>query len=300
MSINVTSNYCGEDSGLIIGKALLSGDTLDKQLLTILPEVKKSINVTAADMTNVVQPADCDFTALGDLNLVDRTLSPEEYKVNLEFCKLTLKNYWGAAQMQAGALNTDIPDNLADFILDYTAAKVAANIDTKIWQADSAGPDTFDGFLKKMFDDATVVDVTFTAVTLVNVITQIQLVYNAIPAAVCDDAEGVLIVSKDVAKFYKQAIAAASAEKYYIGDVPLDFLGTEICPIKGLPASTILWARKSNLFFGTDLMSDFNSAETIDMQKTLGSRNVRVLMAFSLDVQFAHGNEIVLHQNLFV
>ena len=54
-------------------------------------------------------------------------------------------------------------------------------------------------------------------------------------------------------------------------------------------------AQKSNLFFGTGLMSDYNLVKLIDMADTDGSKNVRVIMRFTAGVQYGIGSEIVLY-----
>ena len=54
-------------------------------------------------------------------------------------------------------------------------------------------------------------------------------------------------------------------------------------------------AQKSNLFFGTGLLSDHNEVKLIDMADIDGSQNVRVVMRFTAGVQYGVGSEIVLY-----
>jgi hypothetical protein len=54
-------------------------------------------------------------------------------------------------------------------------------------------------------------------------------------------------------------------------------------------------AEKSNLFFGTGLLSDQNEVKVIDMADIDGSQNVRVVMRFTAGVQYGIGSEIVLY-----
>ena len=54
-------------------------------------------------------------------------------------------------------------------------------------------------------------------------------------------------------------------------------------------------AQRSNLFFGTGLMSDYNLVKLIDMADLDGSKNVRVIMRFTAGVQYGIGSEIVLY-----
>jgi hypothetical protein len=60
--------------------------------------------------------------------------------------------------------------------------------------------------------------------------------------------------------------------------------------------NTAMAAQKSNLFFGTGLLSDyFNEAKIIDMSPIDGSQNFRVIMRYTAGVQYGIGSEIVLY-----
>jgi hypothetical protein len=54
-------------------------------------------------------------------------------------------------------------------------------------------------------------------------------------------------------------------------------------------------AEKSNLFFGTGLLSDTNEVKVIDMADIDGSQNVRVVVRFTAGIQHAIGGDIVLY-----
>jgi hypothetical protein len=54
-------------------------------------------------------------------------------------------------------------------------------------------------------------------------------------------------------------------------------------------------AEKSNLYFGTGLLSDHNEVKVIDMADLDGSQNVRIVMRFTAGVQYGIGSDIVLY-----
>ena len=54
-------------------------------------------------------------------------------------------------------------------------------------------------------------------------------------------------------------------------------------------------AQKSNLFFGTGLLSDHNEVKLIDMADIDGSQNVRVVMRMTAGVIHGVGSEVVLY-----
>ena len=100
MSVSLTTTYAGEFSGKYIAAALLSADTLDKGLITVMPNVKFKSVIQKAATDDIVKDASCDFqTGQGTLTLTEAILQPEEFQVNLDICKKTLHSSWEAEQM---------------------------------------------------------------------------------------------------------------------------------------------------------------------------------------------------------
>ncbi len=75
----------------------------------------------------------------------------------------------------------------------------------------------------------------------------------------------------------------------------LSFDGVKLFVANGLGDNKAVAAQKSNLFFGTGLLSDHNEVKVIDMADLDGSQNVRVVMRFTSGVQYGIGSEIVLY-----
>jgi hypothetical protein len=66
-----------------------------------------------------------------------------------------------------------------------------------------------------------------------------------------------------------------------------------ICP--GMPDNTMIVAQKSNLWFGTNVMSDWNTIKVKDMEESDLSDNVRFKAQFFAGVQYGFGNEIAAY-----
>jgi hypothetical protein len=54
-------------------------------------------------------------------------------------------------------------------------------------------------------------------------------------------------------------------------------------------------AQKSNLFFGTGLLSDYNEVRVLDMANIDGSQNFRIIMRYTAGTQFGIGEDIAIH-----
>ena len=77
------------------------------------------------------------------------------------------------------------------------------------------------------------------------------------------------------------------------GDYVPVFEGITIQPCPGMADNVMVAAETSNLFFGTDLLSDNTNIKMLDMTDLDGSDNMRVVAKFSGGVQVGVGSDIV-------
>jgi hypothetical protein len=80
-----------------------------------------------------------------------------------------------------------------------------------------------------------------------------------------------------------------------VGEKPFNFNGIEIVWCPGMASSKIVAAQKSNLFFGTGLLSDYNEVKVLDMANIDGSQNYRIVMRYTGGTQFGIGQDIVYY-----
>ena len=71
------------------------------------------------------------------------------------------------------------------------------------------------------------------------------------------------------------------------------FEGYKIAPCNGMIDNQVVIAEKSNLFFGTDLLSDATRITLMDMSALDGSDNMRLVARYSAGVQSGTGADIV-------
>ena len=308
MSVSITSTYAGEFSGKYIAAALLSADTLDKGGITVMPNVKFKSVLKKASTDAIVKDATCDFqTGQGTLTLTEKILQPEEFQVNLDICKKDLHSDWEAAQMGYSAFD-NLPANFSDFVLAHVAAKVADRTERNIWSGDTGNSGQFDGFSTLLSVDADLPaanEIAGTTVDASNVVAQLGLIVDAIPSAVYGKEDLHIYVAQNIYRAYVRALGGFGASgvgangfdnkgnNQVLGDLFFD--GVKIFPTAGLADNTAIAAEKSNLFFGTGLLSDMNEVRVIDMAETDGSQNVRVVMRFTAGVQYAQVGDIVTY-----
>ena len=114
--ITTASLYAGE-AGAYIGAAVKSGKTLADNQITILEGIKYKKTLTIVKSDDLIANADCDFSD-GTLTLTDRALTPTDKKLNLSLCATDLEKDWQAAQMSAGANNSNMAGDFPAFIME--------------------------------------------------------------------------------------------------------------------------------------------------------------------------------------
>jgi hypothetical protein len=308
----ITSTYAGEAASGYIAAALLSANTLDKKLVTIMPNVKYKSVIQKLDVSGIVQDASCDFTTSGSVAISEQVLTPKELQVNLLLCKQEFVDSWEALQLGFSAFD-EIPKNFNDFLISYVGGKVAEATEDSIWQGNNALNGEFGGFqtafsasiaaggataVKAALSGSTIIS---GSVTSANVIDKLNSVVNTIPDTVYGKPDLLLYVSTDVAKAYQQALAGGAIgangwnNQMNVGEKPFNFNGIEIVWCPGMASSKIVAAQKSNLFFGTGLLSDYNEVKVIDMANIDGSQNYRIVMRYTGGTQFGIGQDIVYY-----
>ena len=301
---SITSTYAGEFAGKYISASLLSGETLANELITIKPNVKFKEVLKKVATDDIVKDATCDYTDTSTITLTERILQPEEFQVNLTLCKKDFVSDWEAISMGYSAFSS-LPENFTDFVLAHVADKVAQRMENNIWDGTNGTTGQFDRFKKALAADSDVVDVTATDVTSANVIAQMGAVADAIPSTVYGKEDLYIYVASNVYRAYVRALggfasnvgAAGTDNKgtQWFNGGNLTFDGINVVMGKGLPTNIMIAAQKSNLYFGTGLLSDHNEVKVIDMADIDGSQNVRIVMRFTAGIQHGIGSEIVLY-----
>ena len=302
---SITTTYAGEFAGQYVSAALLSGTTLANDLITIKPNIKYKEVMKKVASDDIVKNGSCDFDPSSTLTLTERILQPEEFQVNLQLCKKDFISDWEAISMGYSAYS-DLPSSFSDFLIAHVSAKVAAKIESNIWGGTNATAGEFDGFKTTLLADADVVDVgAGAAVTAANAVDKIGLTVDGIPSTVYGSDDLTIYVAPNVYRAYVRALggfasnvgAAGTDSKgtQWFNGGALTFDGINVVLANGMASNTMVAAEKSNLFFGTGLMSDQNEVKVIDMAEVDGSQNVRVVMRFTAGIQHAIGSDIVLY-----
>jgi hypothetical protein len=303
MAFTTTSNFSGKAAGFYISAALKEAKSLG--YLTMIENVKFKSNIQKQALSGVLADATCDFTDAGTLAMTESVLEPKNLQVNLDLCKSTLLDSWEALQMRAGA-GAPPPASFDDYVISYMAGVIADGTEGGIWLGTAAGAGSFQGFVGTggyllAAQDATVVQVdnsggAGTAYTAANIIANLQDLTAAIPAAVYVKEDLHIYMSPKTFRLYISAVSTLGYINAYSMNKDYDavFEGVKIAVCPGMRNDTMVAAQKSNLFYGTDLLSDATRITILDMAALDGSDNMRLVARYSSGVKQGIGADIVL------
>ena len=292
---SLTSTYAGREAAGYIRAAFLSNESLAAVTFKENIEYKQVVRKLVDSIT--FANATCDFTPTGTVTLTERILTLEKFQVHRQLCKNTFLIDWSAKEEQNGNLHASLTDALIANVL----AGVAANNERLIWQGVNATAGEYAGFETLFLADAAVLDVaTPEAITSANVIEEMGRLVLTLPPRVRRATEKPIIaVSSNVAEAYRSAILGLGGGYYlYQGEsVVMNWQGQyDVIECPGMSDDTMAFYQKSNLWFGTNLLDQWNNVAVLDMYAHDLSDNVRFAASFFAGAQYGFGNEIAFYQ----
>jgi hypothetical protein len=304
MSLNVAglTAYVDQERMALIRKFVLEGRST--RFLTIQPDIKSaaSINVLSSDL--VGQAGGCGFNNAGETILSQEPLSVCPLKVNESICLDTLEQYYTQYMMNPGSYNTEIPFEQT-YVLDKIA-NISSLVDTLIWQGDTSvtGQTSLcDGFitLAETTYSGSVVDgntSNATGITASNIIGLVDDMVAAVPVNIINMDDLYLYVGYDLYRLYARALRNANLF-HYTGaeDQGEDFsqmvpgTNVKIIAVKGMNGTNKMFlSTKSNLFFGTDMLNDY---ENFELWYSQDFQEVRMAAKWKQGVGFAFPEYVV-------
>lgn len=297
MADSYTKLYAGKAAAGFMSASLLSGETLAKGYLTVLPNVAFKVNLNNFNLAAAaVADATCDFTSAGDVTYVEKALAPKRLQVNRALCKNDWLSTWAGANMRAG-LDGSLQTDFATYLISYAGSLVGQQVEKSIWQGATANSGEFDGFQALLTADGGAdVAAVGGGITAANVIAEIGKVRDAIADAVYGQDDLCIFMGTAAFKAYVAAQAALGyLNQYHAGVTESNFEGIPIKWCPGMAANVMVAGRKSNMFFATDLEGDLTEVKLLDQTMVDGSDNVNLVMKFNAGVGYSTRADIVLY-----
>jgi hypothetical protein len=277
------NTYAGEFAGKYIAAALLSGKTLGEELITVHPNVPYKQVIRNWQNSIVIADATCDFTDSSSVTLGEYVLTTTEKQVNLQLCKNQLRTTWEAANAGFSAFEK-VPTDFNQFLLAQVAAEVAQSVELGIWKTTLFYNGTADeGMVGYLLDNSAITRTASGATTGANVVARLQDMLDNSPSALYGKEGYQFYVGPSTMKAYQAALSTGNFNfQFYVGEKPMNFQGIPVTMVNGLNDFDCVLGLKSDLHFGTGLLSDIqNEVKVIDMSDIDGSQNIRVIMRFT-------------------
>lgn len=307
---NITTTYAGVFANEYIAAALLSASTIEDGGITVKPNINYKEIIKKVATNNLVVDATCDFTPTSTIDLTERILEPSNLQVNLQLCKQDFLSDWEAQSMGFSGFK-NMPPTFADFILAHVAAEIAQKTEKTIWSGVNANAGEYDGLVTLAAADATIpaaqkITAVVGGVDAANVIAEMGKVVDEIPSALYGKEDLYLYVSQNVARAYVRQLGGFGANGLGANGVnnmgtqwwnngSLSFDGVKVFVAPGMANNTMFAAERSNIYFGTSLVSNMNEVKLLDMGDLDGSQNARVIARFSGSVNYGISADVVVY-----
>lgn len=241
--------------------------------------------------------ATCGWNEAGATSLTQRVLTPKALKVNMSICDKTLLSKWASylVKVQANKLDGDLP--FEEYFIDDVIKNVKAKIETMIYRG-YAGPSSFEGLINILVDTPDSIRSNSPAGT--SAYNFVKAIAAAIPAAILDKDDLVILVSMPLYNEFIQDLVTANLYHYNPGNGNNEYFlpGTNIkvIGVNGLNPELsgdddqAIAGSLSNIFYGTNLE---DGDEIFDLWYSKDNREFRLAIEFTAGVQVAYPDQIV-------
>lgn len=295
-TVNVTSTFAGAYAGDLYVQSFKESDTIKNNAITVLTDIISSGHLPNLKYSGAWAARACGWNPQNTVDYTEKEIQTTQFQSQIELCKNDFRSTWETQKKNLFGNSEDIAPDLQSAILDVVLADFGQTLDSKIWTGTTASG-YIDGLFSQFTADNTVIDatgLTSSGITSANVVAELEKVYALIPAAIENDKDLVWLVSSDIAKAYKQALANQHIGNLN-GEKELDYLGIPMIRINGFGTKKMVVYRKQNIGLLTGVENELNEVRLIDTDETIGDGNVRISMRFNIGVGYSMGSEIVYY-----
>ncbi len=297
------TTYYGKDVEGFYSRLLLEFKSA-KEFSPIV-NAKDKVKIATLTRGNVLQAGDCDFQSAGEGALAQKTIVPADIKINIEYCVKTFEQNYLGEKLRPGSMTGEViptASGVQNYFLNLALSASQNDLELLTWQGDSATASyplsLVDGLNKQFEADGTVVKLSATSsLSEANVLDEMFRVFKSIPDAVKQRGNAVMFISQDVADYYFQAIAnKGNYNNMFADSKSLSFFGITLIVAPGIGTKKIVAAERSNLIMVTDLVSDLEDIQILNLYGVTGQPVLRFVARFKFAVSYAIGAEIVYYR----
>lgn len=301
--------YVGKEAQDIFVKDLYESD-VHNYGITYMPNVKGKQQLLYGEVGDMFQEYSCAFTPEGAVKISEDWIEPTNIKVNLEEC---YDKFWGTylSEQTEISLNGGIPQSFTDWFFNNVFRKeLKKEYEEIFWNGDKAYTATTksylkvaDGIVAQLNADSNTVKVSGAALTVANILGEVEKVANAIIGMddINIDNHKIFMNHND----YRKLVSAlgANANSPLTTQVWSNFskegnkvyaYGFEIVPSL-IEKGKMIAANPKNLVLGYDVENGELSYKLVDMRETTLDNMFRVGVITNIAVGKVYADTIVLY-----
>ena len=270
----------------------------------VIPKAKSVVQIPLIDTSVSFATQSCAWDPTDSTSFTQATITVGKIKVEESLCLKTLEAYFLQEAIKQGS---ELDENSAPAIMEkYLAkksARIAAQLETAIWQGatdytgtGSGNLNKFDGFSKLIQAGSPVnanatgylgTTATISTVTQSNVITATEAIYKALPAEVATKSDCKIFVGYDWFRLLVSAYRALNMFSYNPQDANmqgfiLPSTNIEVVPVNGLNGTGDAFALSlSNMALAVDLE---NEEQNYQLWYNMNDNDVRFRCQFKVGV----------------
>lgn len=317
--INDTS-YAGTFASQFWLPATFQADTLRKGVVNTIDGIKKAHTIGTMDFTNPLQKRVATPTPnTSNFDINGRVLTPQDIMVYSEFNPRDFEQHWLAEQLSPTLLAREVPVQAENYMLQIALNRAMEQLENGIWMGSTtytATPGTagngqivfFDGFIKKMVNDAAVLKVAsplpLSAAPSSVSVYNIKDAMEALISLAAANAKALIadplrydrmkfLVSVNTQQIWQDYLTSALDFKgNNTTDRAIDkYRGYTIEALAGMPDNTIVFTRATD-DFNSSLHVGMNSTEDNELQLMRLQNNselffIKGLMKFDTQYKFS-------------
>ena len=303
--LTAASTFDGTARSHILSLLVLGAETIQKGLIHTIPNKYDKISLpfvnTAPDQLQDRIP---EPVVSADSVYTEKIIDPKDLMWYLEFLPQDFESVWADFWPRGAMVNQILDPKIMAAVLKTTRGSINTQLENNIWQGDvAAGGGSpirfFDGFLKTMTADGTVVKVDIVApIDETNIKDVLNEIITAMPPAVRTNKRPKFIVSHNTFDAFEQYTTDLDFKGQNVYDgTQLRYRGFTIVPVGGMTDNDIVFADATtgpdgNLFAGTWLEND--RGNFLINKKQANAETWFIKAIFRYGVEYGNGPEIVL------
>ena len=330
MALNITDTaYAGTFASYFWLPATFGLDTIQKGAVHVEDGIKKKHTIGRIDFATPLQPRQDEPTANSAFTVDGRSLVPQDLMVYSRFNPRDFESHWLAEELSPTLLARELPVTAENYMMQIGLNRAFEQIETGIWMGSTtytADPGSagngqivfFDGFIKKMVNDAAVLKVA-SPLPLTAAASDGSTVYNIVDAMnallqLCATNKKALLANSKRYERMKFIVSINTEQIYHTFITTTQtfkgvntteqginkFKGYIVEPLAGMPDNTILFVSAtdgvdSNMYVGMNSTED-NNLQLARWRPDSESFFLKGLMKF--DTQYGFSEEAFLFTTL--